>query len=176
MCETAVATNMIMTRVTGKRRHIGTALCALLAGASIVGAAHAATDKGKNLFLFNGVDGTYCTHHAQKMPPMDAILGANAALGLATTSSARTDPIKSVAVSWADLDLNSPAGIEVMRGRLESASRKVCGSEPLTRDFNGYGYYSECVKDTLRRAIDGLPAGYAYNLRNGRTHEVIAEK
>ena len=105
-----------------------------------------------------------------------AVLGANAVFGLATTSSAHAGPIKSVAVSWADLNLNSPAGIEVMRGRLDIASKQVCGPEPTARDFNGHAFYSQCVEDTFRRAIDGLPAAYADNLRNGTTHVVMAEK
>lgn len=57
MGETAAVANTILTRATGKRRYIGTVLCALLAGASIAGAAHGATDREKNLFLFDGADG-----------------------------------------------------------------------------------------------------------------------
>lgn len=56
MYEPAVVTTTIMTSVTGKRRYVGAALCALLAG--FVGTAHGATYKEKNLFLFDGTDGS----------------------------------------------------------------------------------------------------------------------
>ena len=57
MRETAIVTNTIMTSVTGKRRYIAMALCAFLAGAGIVGAAHGATVREKDLFLFDGANG-----------------------------------------------------------------------------------------------------------------------
>lgn len=47
----------IMTTLSRKPRYIGTALCALLAGACVAGAAHGAAEREKNLFIFDGTDG-----------------------------------------------------------------------------------------------------------------------
>lgn len=47
-----------MTTYARKHRYIGVGFCALLAGASMAGAAHGSSDREKNLFLFNGTNGS----------------------------------------------------------------------------------------------------------------------
>tara|TARA_R110000765_G_scaffold423131_1_gene531562 strand:+ start:69 stop:422 length:354 start_codon:yes stop_codon:yes gene_type:complete len=50
------------------------------------------------------------------------------ATGLSASANAQNRTVRSVEVSYADLDLNSEDGQSTLQGRLKGAVRKVCGS------------------------------------------------
>jgi UrcA family protein len=55
-------------------------------------------------------------------------------------------------VSYADLDLNSPKGLEVLYARIRGASREVC--VPFeARDLKSHSLWSRCYNDAMTAAI-----------------------
>jgi UrcA family protein len=59
------------------------------------------------------------------------ILGAAAAILLASGATAQASPAEpvSVAVRYADLDLSSPKGRTMLENRIEAAAREMCGMD-----------------------------------------------
>lgn len=70
-----------------------------------------------------------------------ALIAAAIAVSPAAASSG------SQRVSFADLDLTTPAGIAELDARLERAVRDVCG-EPWPRDLRGRRYIEQCRTET----------------------------
>jgi UrcA family protein len=94
-----------------------------------------------------------------------ATLTVGLALTLADTSVADAAPAQqsSIAVSYADLNLNTPAGMAIMRARIDQAAREVCGQEPGLRDMTGHALYLSCIKTATNLAIASLPSNIALN-------------
>lgn len=63
-----------------------------------------------------------------------------------TATSASAEPT-SIAVSYADLDLSTPAGMKQLEGRIESASQRICGQVEVRRISDGIDY-GRCVQQT----------------------------
>src|SRR3546814_13441364 len=62
-------------------------------------------------------------------------------------------------VSYADLDLGTPAGVATLDGRIDRATRKVCGKAYM--DLNTSHAVRQCRKETLpsvQSPRDSLPA------------------
>jgi UrcA family protein len=76
-------------------------------------------------------------------------------------------------VSYADLDLSEPAGVDVLMKRLNGAARKVCGPRPMTVVYGQLPAHLDCLDQAMREAVDriGSPAvSFAFNSRvNQRT-------
>src|SRR5262249_37940153 len=95
--------------------------------------------------------------------PNSATLGAHpmtfakaailAASVLAAAPAFAQSANKQVTVSFADLNLDNPAGIQVLMGRIAAAARAVCGPQPTIRDLRQLGAYNDCVKDATDRAV-----------------------
>jgi UrcA family protein len=66
------------------------------------------------------------------------------------------EPAASVRVSFADLDINKPAGAETLLKRIERAADAVCGEapDPVARDFAP----RQCRKDAVSRAVGRMNA------------------
>lgn len=75
---------------------------------------------------------------------------ATGAAMLATPASAQPPAGATVAVSYADLDLTTPAGIRTLDRRILSAVRQACGP---TSDFDpaGRNLVEACRSDALER-------------------------
>jgi UrcA family protein len=56
-------------------------------------------------------------------------------------------------VSFADLDINHPAGADMLLRRIESAASTVCGGEPSVGPLAQSFAYQRCRTDAIRRAI-----------------------
>jgi UrcA family protein len=78
-----------------------------------------------------------------------------ASAGFATTAVAATPQARGVTVNYADLDLESPAGIERLHARLDAAARSVCGSAP-TRDLDALVDWRRCRADALENAVRAI--------------------
>ncbi len=64
-----------------------------------------------------------------------------------------------VRVSYADLDLNAPAGAAVMTTRIHNAARSVCGGgEQAYVDLTQRHFAKLCVQDASSRAAASLHA------------------
>jgi UrcA family protein len=62
-------------------------------------------------------------------------------------------------VSYTDINTASMAGMLVLRGRIQAASRTLCGSEPDLRDLNRREPYRSCVTQSVQQALDEIPKG-----------------
>lgn len=97
------------------------------------------------------------------------LLLTSAALIASSGASAADRDTERRLVSYADLNLNSAAGIETLYGRIRAAARSVCGSlelmQPLVLDAN-----RECARDSLAAAVAtvDLPALTAYHAQQAR--------
>lgn len=72
----------------------------------------------------------------------------------------------SLSVSYADLDLNSPAGSAVLLGRLQTAADQVCGAPARDRSMRTRRESRACAREAMRQAVaaiesPGLEAAYA---------------
>ena len=101
-----------------------------------------------------------------------ASLAVLAALGLAPATHASpavdgtSDPAAmTVKVSFADLELSSPAGAKSVLNRIHAAAKTVCGGEPDIRLLERSAIYHSCMKATVERAVASLdsPAVTALN-------------
>lgn len=55
-------------------------------------------------------------------------------------------------VSYADLDLNSPAGLKTLQRRIRAAVKVVCGPTPELRELNEMRAEQECRYRALQQA------------------------
>ena len=110
---------------------------------------------------------TAITRHAPAIAAFGALISGSA--GVAAETDSRAD-IPSVTVRYADLDLNTSAGVEVLYARLRAASRAVCNVEerrPLVEVMAA----KSCYLQVLGTAVDEakLPTLTAlYRVENGR--------
>jgi len=63
----------------------------------------------------------------------------------------------SVSVSYADLNLSSPAGVATLKHRIKAAADRVC-SKPSTRDIKAVLAWQECTATALLDAAEQLSA------------------
>jgi len=71
-------------------------------------------------------------------------------------------------VSYADLDLSEPAGVDALMRRLSIAARKVCGPRPMTVLYGQLPMHLACLDQAMREAVDRIdsPAvSHAFNAR-----------
>ena len=95
-----------------------------------------------------------------------AALGLLAAVALPAAAESVTEVTaprigeeQRVTVGYADLDLNSVEGQEVLHYRIANAARKVCGSSDLRRagSLQMANRNEECFESSLSRAMAQIP-------------------
>ncbi len=76
------------------------------------------------------------------------------AAGFSVSANAQNRSVRSVEVSYADLDLNSENGQSTLQGRLKGAVRKVCGSfnSKSLVDVQDFGACMEEANASAQRA------------------------
>jgi UrcA family protein len=81
-------------------------------------------------------------------------LAALGVLGLLAAPLARADEVQTASqqVSFADLDLHSPAGVATLRHRIQFAARHVCG-EPERFGSPDYASYESCRAAAERQGL-----------------------
>jgi len=105
-----------------------------------------------------------------------SILGYLIAIGLACVFVASTthadEPVRSQTVSFADLNVNTPAGARALYDRIHSAAERVCtDSDPLQRLAAG-----SCARKAEAQAIEklNLPQLTAYyRVKTGKATEPL---
>jgi UrcA family protein len=85
------------------------------------------------------------------------ILCGAAAL-LAGAAGADTLPVRTLPVSYADLNIHSPAGVQALMGRLEHAAQMVCNNGASIRDLNDRPRYNACRQDAVGKAVQNIGA------------------
>jgi UrcA family protein len=91
---------------------------------------------------------------------------ATALLAFSPAALAENPSPASYPVSYSDLDLSNPAGVDLLMKRLNTAAKKVCGKRPMTVLYGQLGPYLDCrhqaMADAVRRI--GSPAvTFAFN-------------
>lgn len=66
-------------------------------------------------------------------------------------ATAATDQARSVAVSYADLDLSKRAGAETLYRRIRKAARAVC--EPGSLSPGRMGVWRDCIEEAVANAV-----------------------
>lgn len=76
-----------------------------------------------------------------------------AAITIATPVAAETPPQSphQVTVSYADLDLATPAGAEALNRRVQAAARSVCPRDPGLAELSRHMISRRCVADATMR-------------------------
>ena len=81
-------------------------------------------------------------------------LAAAAALACATPALAQTsDTVPSVAVKYADLNIGSRSGVQMLLKRIEAAANTACGGAPDIRQLNQLASFEACRRSAVARAV-----------------------
>ena len=81
-------------------------------------------------------------------------LAAAATLACAAPARAQTsDTVPSVFVKYADLNLGSRGGAEVLLRRIDAAATTVCGGAPDLRRLNQVASFEACRRSAVARAV-----------------------
>ena len=84
-------------------------------------------------------------------------LAAHAGSVIVEADAIADDDTPSMSVSYAGLDLNDPAGMHTLYGRLKVAARLVCGGDISgVREVQRIFAHKACVDDALDSAIDSI--------------------
>ena len=86
-----------------------------------------------------------------------SVLAAFALAGMAAPAALADKRAVSTTVSYADLNLASPAGAKTMLNRLQKASRNVC-SDSTHRSPEEMTWAKACMKDAMSSAVSHLDA------------------
>jgi UrcA family protein len=79
-------------------------------------------------------------------------LATLSAISLAHASSAIDAP-RTQEVSYADLDLNRPAGVEALYRRLSHAAKDVCYTHSATNSVGAHWQRAECAATAMANAV-----------------------
>jgi len=77
---------------------------------------------------------------------------------LAAPALADENAPRRVAVSYADLNLNTSGGQAVLTARIHRAAEAVCGPEPDSRDVKAQMAFRRCMKQSIDTAVAAVPA------------------
>ena len=88
---------------------------------------------------------------------MAASLGSPA---LVLASTPRNPEATSIAVSYADLNLENEEGVLVLYRRLQWASKKVCGDSPVKLALHVLRQVNQCYRQTLTDAVEQVDNEY----------------
>jgi len=104
-----------------------------------------------------------------------AILGAVASSFSAVSAAADTTDLRSIVVSYKDLNISKDQGAAVLYGRIRTAAERVC-SVPEDADFSAQLQVSHCVHKAIAEAVSAInqPTLIAvYNAKNKTPLPVI---
>jgi UrcA family protein len=107
---------------------------------------------------------------------LPACIAAMLLAGVLVASDALADEeVRSETVKFADLNVDSQAGVETLYTRLRSAARRVCSETDPTRQYAA----TECTRNSLARAVEkvNLPLLTAYyQTKTGNHGEPLTAK
>jgi len=81
-------------------------------------------------------------------------LAAAITLSCAATAFAQTsDSVPSVSVRYSDLDIASPAGVQMLLKRIDAAANTACGGVPDIRQLHQWANFEACRRSAVARAV-----------------------
>ena len=75
------------------------------------------------------------------------IVPALAALSLAFITTPASAETRSISVQYADLDLDSPAGLAALESRIQAAAQRICGRAQVRNVHDGADQ-QRCIRET----------------------------
>jgi UrcA family protein len=103
-------------------------------------------------------------------------LVATFSVGAAIAGVGSEDAVRSIGVSFADLNLTTDQGIAALYGRLQAAASSVCGPQPSAREIMQSTDWANCRRGAIDRAIAKVdhPALTAlYHQKTGRMSPIL---
>ena len=95
-------------------------------------------------------------------------LAAAATLACAAPVLAQTsDTAPSVSVKYRDRDIGSPAGAQVLLGRIEAAANTACGGAPDIRQLDQLASFEACRRSAVARAVVAVDSPMLTAIANG---------
>jgi len=90
-----------------------------------------------------------------RLAPAVAALGilTSVSFGVSALEAERNVELPTVTVRYADLNLNTPAGVEMLYARLRAASRSVCGVVDA-HGLNDAQAAKSCYREVLEAAVE----------------------
>jgi len=95
-------------------------------------------------------------------------VAAFACLSTAAIAAPNSDDRMALEVPYADLNLDHPAGAQVMLQRIKFAAQRVCGGRPDMVDLRGFTLFKRCFHAAMDNAVAQLNAPLVTALYNGR--------
>jgi len=89
-----------------------------------------------------------------------------------TPAWAGTPDVRSVTVSFRDLDLSKPEGARALYGRIQSAAKQVCGY--AGRDLIDQNIWRSCYRNAVADAVGRVNSPLLTAMHNGRPPAVTA--
>lgn len=79
--------------------------------------------------------------------------------GPALAQSAQHDEdVRRMAVSYADIKIDTPAGQAVLMGRIHHAAEMVCGPSPDLHEVKAVMAFKRCMKQSVDTAVASIPS------------------
>lgn len=91
------------------------------------------------------------------------IIAATIAVSVSPAVHAQTAEVPTITVSYSDLDLSTPTGQERLTQRVESAAKRVCGSEPDNRELVAKIAFKTCFDNAQTLAMKQVRSNLAQN-------------
>lgn len=82
---------------------------------------------------------------------------------------------RDMTVSYADLDLTRPAGVETLLTRVRHAAKAVCGGQPDMRDLTMSEHYNACRQAAVENAVRSINNPLLTRLYEARPLQKFAE-
>jgi UrcA family protein len=90
-------------------------------------------------------------------PTLMAVSLAMVAPALAAPAQADDAAPRRMAVSYADLNLDTGDGQAVLTARIHRAAEAVCGPEPDSRDVKALMAFDGCMQQSVGAAVSAIP-------------------
>jgi UrcA family protein len=105
-------------------------------------------------------------------------LAIAALLAASPAALAEKPAVANATISYADLDLSRPAGVEALLERVSAASQRVCGKRPMTVRWGHLDRYLDCHEAAMSgavRQIDVIAVTLAFDAgKAGRRSQVAS--
>ena len=105
------------------------------------------------------------TESSSKLTSMVCLLGI-------TPAWSGTPDVRSVTVSYGDLDLSSPAGANTLYRRIQAAARQVCGHAGA--DLIEQSTWRGCYRNAIGEAVDKVNNPLLTAMHTGRPAAITA--
>ena len=98
------------------------------------------------------------------------------AFGLIASYAFAGDPLRTEVVKFQDLNVNKPAGVEALYGRIHSAARRVCSETDKMQQTRAFACTKKAESQVIRTLNMPLLTEYYQITTGGRTQTLSANR